>query len=109
MEWTQYLVAILVGLAAVIPLTFKLIEYVKKAAKEKNWKQVMDLVLKLMQTAEEKFDNGADRKEWVLAMVKASADTINYDINLDEVSDFIDSLCEMSKVVNAEGSKEPEV
>lgn len=28
---------------------------------------------------------------------------------LDEVSDFIDSLCEMSKVVNAEGSKEPEV
>lgn len=109
MEWTQYLVAILVGLAAVIPLTVKLIEYVKKAAKEKNWKQVMDLVLKLMQTAEEKFDNGADRKEWVLAMVKASADTINYDINLDEVSDFIDSLCEMSKVVNAEGNKEPEV
>lgn len=109
MEWTQYLVAILVGLAAVIPLTVKLIEYVKKAAKEKNWKQVMDLVLKLMQTAEEKFDNGADRKEWVLAMVKASADTINYDINLDEVSDFIDSLCEMSKVVNADGNKEPEV
>ena len=109
MEWTQYLVAILVGLAAVIPLTVKLIEYVKKAAKEKNWKQVMDLVLKLMQTAEEKFDNGADRKEWVLAMVKASADTINYDINLDEVSDFIDSLCEMSKVVNADGNKEPKV
>ena len=46
------------------------------------------------------FEKGADRKEWVLAMVKASADTIKYEIDMDEISALIDSLCDMSKVVN---------
>ena len=67
----------------------------------KNWNKLLDLVINLMETAEQKFDTGADRKEWVLAMVKASTDTINYDINMDEISALIDSLCDMSKVVNA--------
>lgn len=62
---------------------------------------VKDMVMNLMQTAETKFETGAERKEWVLAMVKASADTIDYDIDMDAISDLIDSLCNMSKVVNA--------
>lgn len=57
--------------------------------------------MKYMTTAEEKFDNGADRKEWVLAMVKASADTVDYDIDMAVISKLIDDLCGMSKVVNA--------
>ena len=36
----------------------------------------------------------------VLQMVKSSADTINYDVNMDEVGALIDSLCDMSKVIN---------
>lgn len=63
--------------------------------------KVLDMVMNLMQTAETKFETGAERKEWVLAMVKASADTIDYDIDMDAISDLIDSLCNMSKVVNA--------
>lgn len=59
------------------------------------------MVMKYMATAEEKFDNGADRKEWVLAMMKASADTVNYDIDMDVIDKLIDDLCEMSKAVNA--------
>ena len=46
------------------------------------------------------FEKGADRKEWVMAMVKASADTVNYDLDMDKISDLIDSLCDMSKIVN---------
>jgi hypothetical protein len=57
--------------------------------------------MNLMEQAEGKFNNGQERKEWVLMMVKASADTINYDIDLEQVSNMIDSLCEMTKVVNA--------
>lgn len=37
---------------------------------------------------------------WVLAMLKASADGINYDIDYDAIADMIDSLCDMSKVIN---------
>lgn len=74
---------------------------VQKAIREKNWSKVLNMVMNLMQTAETKFETGAERKEWVLAMVKASADTIDYDIDMDAISDLIDSLCNMSKVVNA--------
>lgn len=101
MEWMKYVVAALPGIAVCIPLVIKLIEFVQTAAKEKNWSRLLDLVMRLMAEAEEKFEDGATRKEFVLAQVKASAEYINYDIDIDAVSELIDSLCAMSKVVNA--------
>ena len=101
MNWVEIIVSILTGLAAAIPLVIKLVEYIQKFVKEKNWGEVLNLVMKLMQEAEGKFDNSKDRKEWCLMMIKASADTINYEINLDQIGALIDSLCAMSKVVNA--------
>lgn len=101
MEWYEILVSILSGLAVTIPLVVKLVEYVKKAIQEKNWNNLLTLVMNLMVQAEEKFDNGTDRKAWVLSMVEASAKTINYDIDIAQVGQLIDSLCEMSKQVNA--------
>ncbi len=105
MEWMQLVVSVLAGLATAIPLAVKLVEYVQKAVKERNWGKVLDMVMKYMATAEEKFDNGADRKEWVLAMVKASSETVNYDIDMDVISKLIDDLCNMSKKVNAPTEK----
>ena len=102
MEISQCIIAILTGFATVIPLTLKLIEYVKKSIKEKNWNKLLDLIISLMKEAEAKFDDGTTRKEWVLAMIKASSDSINYDINIDEVGTLIDNLCNMTKAVNCE-------
>lgn len=101
MEWYEIVIEILSGLIIVIPLVVKLVEYVKAAAMEKNWNALLQLVMNLMKEAEGKFDNGAARKEWVLMAVKASADTINYPIDMDKVSKLIDNLCEMTNVVNA--------
>ncbi len=105
MEWMNYAVSILSGLAVAIPLVVKLVEYVQKSIKEKNWGKLLELVMKLMSEAEGKFEDGATKKEWVLAMVKASAQSINYDIDIDAVGDLIDSLCDMANVVNAEPAK----
>jgi hypothetical protein len=69
MEILELIIEILAGLLVVIPLVAKLIEYVKKSTLEKNWNNLIRLLLNLMATAEEKFDNGADRKQWVIAMV----------------------------------------
>ena len=99
-QWLEFALQIVSGLVVLVPLVIKLIEYVQKAAKEKNWNKLLELTMNLMKEAETKFTNGADKKQWVLAMVKASADTINYDIDIEEVSKMIDSLCEMSKAVN---------
>lgn len=100
MEWVKLIISILSGLAAAIPLVIKLVEYVQKAVKERNWNQVLKMVMNLMETAETKFESGAERKEWVLSMLKASADSINYDIDYQAIGEMIDSLCDFSKVIN---------
>lgn len=94
------IVSILSGIAACIPLVVQLVKYVKKAIEEKNWNQLVKLIMNLMEEAEKKFETGAEKKEWVMMAIKSAADTINYDIDYDAVSDLIDSLCDMSKVVN---------
>lgn len=100
MEWVELIISILAGLAAAIPLVIKLIEYVQKAIKEKNWGIVLDMVMDYMAIAEERFDNGADRKEWVMSMVEQTSATVNYDIDMNVISTTIDNLVRMSKKVN---------
>lgn len=101
MDLIQLLVSVLAGLVTAIPLAVKLVEYVQKAVKEKNWNSLLKLTMDLISEAEKKFSDGATRKEWVLAMIQTSADSINYDIDLEVISKLIDELCNMSKAVNA--------
>lgn len=108
-NWIDLIVTVLSTLLMIVPLVIKLVEYVQKAIKEKNWKDLLELVTNLMKEAEGKFDNGNDRKEWVLTCVKATADTINYDIDMDVVGKLIDDLCAMSKIVNAPKEENTEV
>jgi hypothetical protein len=105
MAWYEILISVLTGLATAIPLVIQLVKYVEQSVKEKNWGNLVSLILKLIGEAEEKFDNGADKKQWVLSMIEASADSINYKVNIDDVSKLIDSLCDMSKIVNTSINK----
>lgn len=100
MDILNLIIEVLAGLAIVIPLVIELIKYVKKSALEKNWNNLIRLLIELMATAEEKFDNGADRKQWVIAMVQASANSINYPITEKELGDLIDNLVKLTKKVN---------
>lgn len=100
MDILNLIIEVLAGLAIVIPLVIELIKYVKKSALEKNWNNLIRLLIDLMATAEEKFDNGADRKQWVIAMVQASANSINYPITEKELGDLIDNLVKLTKKVN---------
>ena len=107
MEYLDVILSIVAGLAAAIPLVIKLVQYVQAAVKEKNWNKLLDLVMNLMEEAEIKFADGATRKEWVMAMVQASADSINYDIDMSAISELIDSLCDLTKAVNAPEEEVP--
>lgn len=106
MDWVNIVVSILSGLAVAIPLIVELVKWIKTAIQEKNWQELLKLVTNLMEEAELKFNNGDERREWVLVMVKASADTINYKIDLEQVGKLVDSLCAMSKIVNAPEEEE---
>lgn len=106
-HYLQLIVSVLAGLATAIPLAIKLVEYVRKAVKEKNWPKVVSLVIDLMSEVEGKMEVGVDKKTYVLAMLKASADTIDYDLDekdYEKIGDLIDSMCDMSKVLNANKS-----
>ena len=107
MQYLDIILSIVAGLAATIPLVIKLVQYVQVAVKEKNWNKLLDLIMSLMEEAERKFDDGATRKEWVLAMVQASANSINYDIDLTAISSLIDSLCSLTKQVNPPEPQQP--
>lgn len=99
------IVAVLSGLAACIPLAVKLVQYVQKAAEAKNWGQLLGLLVDLMEEAEQKFSEGATRKEWVMAMVQTSAEYIAYPMDTQALSDLIDSLISMTKAINAPEAK----
>lgn len=101
------IVAVLTGLAAAIPLAVKLYQAVKAAAQEKNWTRLLGLVVDLMEEAETKFADGATRKEWVMAMVQTSAEYINYPVDTEALSEMIDALCDMTKIVNPPADEEP--
>ena len=94
-------VAVLTGLATCIPLVVKLVQYVKKATQEKNWGNLLGLLIELMEQAEQMFDTGATRKEWVMAMAQTSAEYIAYPLDTAALSTLIDELVAMTKNVNA--------
>lgn len=95
------IVALLTGLATCIPLAIKLVQYVQKAAQEKNWGNLLGLLIDLMEQAEAMFDEGATRKEWVMAMAQTSAEYIAYPLDTTALSTLIDELVAMTKNVNA--------
>ena len=103
MSWMEIVVSILSGLAVCIPLVVQLVNVVRASVKEKNWSQIVAIVLDLMKQAETLFSEGAARKAWVMAGVESAAKSINY--NYDEVakqkvSEMIDAICATAKIVN---------
>lgn len=97
--WIQAIISILSGIAVLVPLVKKLIDYVQLSTKEKNWNNMLKLLMNLMEEAENMFDKGADKKEWVMKELEAVAGTINFDIDWAVVSDMIDKICDTAHVI----------
>lgn len=100
-DWVELIVAVVSGILVCIPLVQKVIVLTKKNAQEKNWPGLMSIVLTYMEKAEEMFEEGSDKKAWVLGALETSSALVNYEIDMDVVSAMIDQICATSKVVNA--------
>ena len=101
--WIQIAISILSGIAVAIPLIIKLVEVVKNATKEKNWNLLIKMTMDYMTEAEKNLASGAERKQWVMSMVVASAANINYimtDEDVQKIEDLIDAICDASKILN---------
>ena len=101
--WIQIAISILSGIAVAIPLIIKLVEVVRNSVKEKNWNLLIKMTMDYMTEAEKNFASGAERKQWVMSMVIASAANINYtmtDEDVQKIEDLIDAICDASKILN---------
>lgn len=101
MEWFEIIVGIIAGLVVLIPLGIKLFNWLKNIINEKKWPELIEVVLKLIAEAETAYNDGASRKEYVMQMVKSTAEAMEYDVDMDEISKFIDNVVAMAKLVNA--------
>ena len=101
-KWMDIIIAILSGLVTAIPLVMQLVKYVKAAYTEKNWSKVMKLVLNLMTEAEKNYATGAERKQYVISSIESIKDTLNYQVDMEQISAMIDAIVAASKVINAE-------
>lgn len=102
MDKVGIIFSVLEGLVILIPMLIALVKFVIKSVKEKNWRNLLQFAMSLMAEAETKFEDGASRKEWVISMIKASANTLNYELDEESLSALIDSLVELTKTVNVE-------
>ena len=101
--WIQIGISILSGIAVAIPLIIKLVNVVRDSVKEKNWNLLMKMTMDYMKEAEKNIASGAERKQWVMSMIIASAANINYtmtDEDVKKIEDLIDAICDASKILN---------
>jgi len=94
------IVAVLAGLVTAIPLVYKLIQYVKLAAKNNEWGDIVNLIVMYMKDAEMLFEDGDSRKDYVMTKISESSSIVDCPIDMHVISDLIDKLCDMAKVVN---------
>lgn len=98
----QIVLPIVSGLAAAIPLVIQLVKYIKTAMTEKNFGNIMKLVLDLMPEAEEKFSTGEERKAYVMSNIETISAKLDYKVDLEKVSEMIDAIIAASKKLNVE-------
>ena len=100
-NWIELIVAILSGLTVCIPLVIQLVKWVRAAILEKNWSKVMQLVLNLMTEAEKNYATGAERKEYVMDSIEQIKDVLDYEVDMEQISQMIDVIVSSSKIINA--------
>lgn len=97
------IIAILSGISVCIPLVIKLIDTVKALADEKKWNVLVRNVFELMADAEEKYQRGEEKKNYVMSAIKIIAGQIGF--NYDEeakakISAMVDEICGLSRIIN---------
>lgn len=100
-KYLELIISILSGIAVCIPLVRQLVKTVQNLVRERNWNKIVKEMLRFMECAELLYETGAERKEWVMSMVKETADELKYDVDMDAISGLIDAVCDASKILTA--------
>ena len=105
MEIFMAILQIVIGAAVLIPLVIALVMFIKKSIQEKNWQKLLPIAMELMAEAEKQFKDGAEKKEWVMAMLRKTAEEIEYPFDEEAIGNMIDGIIALTKQVNVKTSK----
>lgn len=105
MDKLHIILQAVIDVCILVPAAISLIFAVRRIVRDKNWNILVKLIAQLMAKAETMYESGADKKAWVMGEVEVAAKTLNFDVDMDVVSDLIDRLCDMSKIVNGPEAK----
>jgi len=99
-DWVNIAISVLTSIIIVLPLVVNLIKYVKQLTQEKNWAGLLAMVNKYIIAAEEGLETGAEKEDWVVSMIMASASVINYNIDEAQLRALIRDIIEVTNLVN---------
>jgi hypothetical protein len=104
MDFTEVLLKIVLpilsGIVTAIPLVIQLVKFINAAIKEKNFANIMKIVIDLLPEAEEKFSTGEERKAYVMDNIRSLSQTLDYEVDFDKISEMIDAIIGITKRVN---------
>lgn len=103
MKLIDIAIAILTGLSVCIPLIIKLVAVIKESAAEKNWNEIVKIVIAQMVEAEKNYTEGAAKKAWVMNQMRVLAKSLDFnytEIEEQKVADLIDAICAGAKIIN---------
>ena len=95
--WLGFIIAVAAALATLVPLGITLYKRLATAVNDGDLSTILSLTIKLMAEAKDKFEHGAEKKEWVMGQLRVIAQELNYQLDEEAVSKFIDAICDLGK------------
>ena len=93
-----YVIKLIIIVALIIVgLSIRLVQYIQNKRGIKRRANLEKIIMNLLLTAEEEFDNEKDRKEYVMNNVKSLNKIFDYKLNFDQISEMIDLIVEANK------------
>ena len=91
-EKISLIVGLVIAIVTAIPSVIAAIKATWQLIKNKNWAKVMDIIDDAVKIAEATQKSGAQKKADVIASVTKTCKDLKIDINIQQVSDYIDQL-----------------
>ena len=95
--WLGFIIALCAAIVTLVPLGIKLYRHLSDATNSGDWSTIITLLIKLMGEAKDKFEHGAEKKEWVMGQLRVIAHELNYNLDEEAVSKLIDAICDLGK------------
>lgn len=98
--WAKIICAIIAGIAVLIPIIVYAVKYIKKLISDGSLVDMFNLVMNLVPIAEQMFEEGTDKKKFVLDTIEKFSTENALTFDRDKVSELIDAIVAVTKFVN---------